>query len=121
MLPPQAASAALSAFIASPAASMADAMAEAIAAALPYLSAAGKPLPDQEDYADHEVARIDLSHNGSYQWAVRSTCGVVKIWSSRDGCMLAVAPTTARHLARELSEALEDAASHVERRSRGEQ
>lgn len=115
----RAAVAALTKFMASPEAGMSDAMAEAIEAALPHLDPARHPLPEDLD-ARRTVATIDIGHGSDYRWAVVSDCGVVKLYSTRDGCMLAVDPTTARLLARELCEAIEDAASATERASRGE-
>lgn len=81
-----------------------------------------KPIFPPESNADKVISTIDLArgaYGSDYAWQVRSTCGVVKVWSSRDGCMLAMNSTQARLLARELSEALEDAASSVDRASRG--
>jgi len=56
---------------------------------------------------------------GPTTWRVDSDCGVVKLWSSRDGCMAALNEHDACRLADELSAMLYEAAQSVERASMG--
>lgn len=67
----------------------------------------------------YEVAEIDLSHDGRYGWRVVSDCGVVKVYSTCDDCMLAVNSFTARRIADELAEALRHAADATDIRGYG--
>ena len=64
------------------------------------------------------IAEIKL---GPTTWRIDSDCGVVKIHSSRDGCMAALNSVEARRLAGELGGALTTAAYSVDRASRGGQ
>ncbi len=66
------------------------------------------------------LVQIELGGRGSdYGWRVDSDCGVVKVYSTRDGCMFAVDPQTAREIARAFHAALSDAADVTELRSYG--
>jgi hypothetical protein len=81
----------------------------------------GTAMPTENDHADVLISDIFLHGPGThYRWAVRSTCGVVKVWSSRDGCMLAVNPTAARLIGSTFAAAMDAAADATERASRGE-
>lgn len=113
-----AAAAALTTFISSSENSMGEAMKEAIASALPYVQPDRTTLPEDSSSL-RTIATLDLG-SAEYQLRVVSECGVVKVYSSRDGCLFAMNPFRARLLARELSEALEDAATSVDRATRGE-
>lgn len=68
-----------------------------------------------------DVATIDLSRgSGSdYAWRVVSDCGVVKVYSTRDGCLFALNSYAARQLARDLAEALNTAADATDVRGYG--
>lgn len=62
------------------------------------------------------VAEIKL---GPTTWTVESHCGVVRIISSRDGCMVALNSIAARRAAGELAQALTTAAWSVDRATAG--
>jgi hypothetical protein len=66
-----------------------------------------------------EIATVDLGVNGEYAWRVVSDCGVVKVYSTRDGCMIASNSYTARRLADELHAALNAAADATDIRGYG--
>lgn len=66
-----------------------------------------------------EIATIQLCPR-HYGWRVLSDCGVVKVYSSRDGCLTALAPAEARRIAEEFAAALNEAADCTEVRSYGE-
>ena len=79
-----------------------------------------QPLPRRSDIPNPmDVATLDLGYRTDYTWRVTSDCGVVKVYSSRDGCMLALNATTARRLAGELHDALVQAADATDIRSFG--
>jgi hypothetical protein len=81
----------------------------------------GTAMPSEDFSFDVLIAEVYLHGPGhAYRWAVRSTCGVVKVWSTRDRCMLAVNPGQARMIGRTFARALEAAADATERASRGE-
>lgn len=66
-----------------------------------------------------EVATVQLGAWSGYHWRVVSDCGVVKIYSSRDGCMVALNPSAARALLDQLYAAVDEAADLTEIRSFG--
>lgn len=68
-----------------------------------------------------EVAEITLSDYAvpAYGWRIVSDCGVVKAYSTRDGCMFALDPDSAREVAAEFTKAVNDAADLTELRSYG--
>lgn len=56
---------------------------------------------------------------GETTWRIDSDCGVVKIHSSRDGCMAALNTGQARGLAQDLASLLRRAANSVDRATAG--
>lgn len=62
------------------------------------------------------IADVEL---GPTTWTVESHCGVVRIISSRDGCMCALNSVEARRAAGELAQALTTAAWSVDRAAAG--
>lgn len=82
-----------------------------------------RPTPPPTENQPHDVliAALDLGWTpGAYRWFVRSDCGVVKVWSSRDGCMTALNPEAARRLGQQFAAAMDAAAEATDRASRGE-
>jgi hypothetical protein len=72
----------------------------------------------EQSNSDHcrTIAEIKV---GGTVWRVDSDCGVVKLHSSRDGCMAALNAVEARRLSGEFAQALTTAAWSVERASKG--
>ena len=60
--------------------------------------------------SDRLIATIVI---GPTTWRVRSFCGVVQMWSSRDGCLAAMNPAEAHAIGTEIAEALTLAAYSV--------
>lgn len=112
---------ALSAFLTSAESGMADAMREAVAAAMPYRQSDPATLPEPRpgDPAKIIATLALLGGASPYAWRVMSDCGVVKLYSSRDGCMLAINPARARQLADEFRDAVHAAADSVDRATSG--
>lgn len=75
-------------------------------------------MPTENTSADVLIAEIKLGGE-DYYWAVRSTCGVVKVWSTRDSCMIATNPDRARVIGKAFASAMEAAADATESASRG--
>jgi hypothetical protein len=75
-----------------------------------------------EEVSDHcrTIAELDLGVR-DYTWRIDSDCGVVKLHSSRDGCMIALNSHRARELAWEFYDGVIQAAASVDRASRGEE
>jgi hypothetical protein len=77
------------------------------------------PTPTKRPPTTVETGFVDLSYGGDYGWRIVSDCGVVKVYSTRDGCMLALNPTTARRVADEFVALVNEAADTTELRSYG--
>lgn len=81
------------------------------------LRAAAEDLaPPVDEGTTRVLGTVDL---GASSWRVESHCGIVRVFSSRDGCMFAVNPDRARTIAAMFAVLVEQAAAATERASRG--
>jgi len=85
----------------------------------PPLSQSGVRPDKEESSMSRSVRTIGEVKLGPTTWRIDSDCGVVKLHSSRDGCMVALNEHDACRLADELGTMLYEAAASVERASMG--